>query len=163
MYFPVARIIKPHGVKGELKLLPIKPVFSQLLLNQKQFKTENNKLKVSFLKEHKQGFIAKFADIDDMDAAEELRDVELLIETKKVLTFFKEEGLFFSEQWIGYRVEDEKKKSLGIVDNILYTGANEVLVVLGKEEVLVPVISEFILEVDDEKQIIKVVKPEYYK
>ncbi|MDD4526616.1 MAG: ribosome maturation factor RimM [Candidatus Margulisbacteria bacterium] len=163
MYFPVARIIKPHGVKGELKLLPIKPVFSQLLLNQKQFKTENNKLKVSFLKEHKQGFIAKFADIDDMDAAEELRDVELLIETKKVLTFFKEEGLFFSEQWIGYRVEDEKKKSLGVVDNILYTGANEVLVVLGKEEVLVPVISEFILEVDDEKQIIKVVKPEYYK
>jgi len=163
LYFPVARIIKPHGVKGELKLLPIKPVFSQLLLNQKQFKTENNKLKVSFLKEHKQGFIAKFADIDDMDAAEELRDVELLIETKKVLTFFKEEGLFFSEQWIGYRVEDEKKKSLGVVDNILYTGANEVLVVLGKEEVLVPVISEFILEVDDEKQIIKVVKPEYYK
>ncbi len=163
MFFPIATIIKPHGVKGELKVLSLKSVFSDFLAIQKQFQIEEKTWKVSFIKEYKQGFILKLMGIDDMDSAEELRGQELMVKTKNMLEFLKQEGHFFTEQWLGYSIEDENKNHLGIVEEILYTGANDVLVVVGKQEILVPVVPDFIIATDDDKRLITVVKPEYDK
>lgn len=163
MFFSIAKIIKPHGVKGELKALPLKPVFANLLTNQKQFQIDDKTFQVTFIKEYKEGVIVKLAGVDDMDAADKLRNQELMIKTKNVLNYLNEEGHFLTEQWLGYKVEDETKEDLGIVEEILYTGANDVLVVIGKTEILVPVVPAFILAVDDEKSVITIVKPEYDK
>ena len=163
MFFPIAKIIKPHGVKGEIKALPLKPVFSQLLANQKQFQIDEQTCEVAYIKAYKEGVIIKLVGVEDMDAAEALRSQELSIHNQFVLDFLEEEGHFFTEQWIGYKVEEENKNSLGIVEDILYTGANDVLVIIGDNEILVPVVPAFILEVNDETRIITVVKPEYDK
>ncbi len=163
MFFSIAKIIKPHGVKGEIKALPLKPVFANLLITQKKFKIEEETLKVTFIKEYKEGVIIKFEGVDDMDAAEQLRNQEVMIKTKTVMDYLDKEGIFFTEQWLGYKVEDENKNDLGIVEEILFTGANDVLVVMGISEMLVPVVSAFILAVDDENSIITIVKPEYDK
>jgi len=163
LFFPVARIIKPHGVKGEIKLLPIKEVFAPLLVNQKTFYLQENKFKASYIKEYKQGFILKLVGINDMDAAEELRDEELAVDSKIALDYFKEEGIYFTEQWIGYQVIDENDKPVGVIEDILYTGANDVLVVQGASEILVPVVEDFILDVDEESKVVKINTPEYDK
>ena len=163
MFFSIAKIIKPHGVKGEIKALPFKPVFANLLINQKQFQIEEKTLAVSYIKEYKEGVIVKFAGVDDMAAAEQLRNDELMIKTKTVMAYLDREGIFFTEQWLGYRVEDENKNNLGSVEEILFTGANDVLVVMGLNEILVPVVPSFILAVDDDMSVITIVKPEYDK
>ena len=58
-------------------------------------------------------------------------------------------GQFYWHQVIGLRVEDATTQELlGEITDILETGANDVLVVRGKRERLIPFIASVVLEVD---------------
>jgi 16S rRNA processing protein RimM len=63
-----------------------------------------------------------------------------------------EEGEYFEHQILGLDVRTAAGDPLGIVEEIIYTGANEVYVVrgLGAEprELLIPAIEDVVLQVD---------------
>ena len=64
-----------------------------------------------------------------------------------------QQGDYYWSDLIGLRVESLQGEALGVVDSILETGADDVLVLSGDRERLIPfVIGDIVHEVDIERQ-----------
>jgi len=63
------------------------------------------------------------------------------------------DGQYYHHQLVGLRVMDESGAELGILSEIIVTGANDVYIVRspGKPELLLPAIESVIIQVDLEK------------
>jgi 16S rRNA processing protein RimM len=90
----------------------------------------------------------KLQGIEDRDAAEALRGLDVLVAREDAVHL--PEGEFFWDQVIGLQVEDTSGRALGWVSEILETGANHVYVVKapGQREVLVPAIKDVVKLID---------------
>lgn len=73
------------------------------------------------------------------------------------------EGEFYHHQLIGLRVVDSSDQVLGMLNDILETGANDVYVVKSADgsETLIPAVENFVLDINLERGEIKVVPPEW--
>ena len=110
------------------------------------------------------GFIAKLAGVDDRNAAEMLRGHSIEIPESSLPGL--NDGEFYWRDLIGCRVDlsvDDENLSLGCVDHLIETGANDVLVVRPTEdsiddrERLIPWLEDdVIVAVDIESQRISV-------
>ena len=67
-------------------------------------------------------------------------------------------GQFYVHELIGFDVVDEDQKSIGKLTEIMQTGANDVYVVtrLDGKEILLPVISSVVLNIDADRRLIRV-------
>ena len=93
------------------------------------------------------GLIAQLQGINDRDSALDQKNSQIAIE-KTVLPLCEVDEYYWSEL-IGLEVETVRGKTLGRVSEIIQTGANDVMVVQGEVEHLIPYVSEhFILNVD---------------
>jgi 16S rRNA processing protein RimM len=83
------------------------------------------------------GVVARLSGINDRDTAASLSGYEIVIDS--ALLPNTEEGEYYWRDLIGLKVETEQGIALGIVDYLLETGANDVLVVKeGNKERLIP-------------------------
>lgn len=92
------------------------------------------------------GLIAKLAGIDDREAA--AAEVGSLIQVSPEQLPALQEGEYFWHQLEGLTVENLEGTPLGTVDHLFETGANDVLVVVGERERLIPYAPHVIREVD---------------
>jgi 16S rRNA processing protein RimM len=65
---------------------------------------------------------------------------------------------FYVYQLIGMIVSDVDGAKLGVVKEVLHTGACDIVVVENDKELLIPMIEEYILEIDTMKGQIKVTR-----
>jgi 16S rRNA processing protein RimM len=70
-------------------------------------------------------------------------------------------GEYYHHQLIGLRVVDEENHEVGILEDILETGANDVYVVKTASggELLIPAVEAYILEIDLDQNLMKVAPP----
>lgn len=104
---------------------------------------------------HKKGLLIQFEGVD-RNLAETLVGAELLV--NRDLLPEPEADSYFWEDLIGLRVTDKTLGALGVIDSIMETGSNDVLVVKGSrenngkvdpgQEFLVPALSSVVIEVD---------------
>jgi 16S rRNA processing protein RimM len=94
-------------------------------------------------RKHNKGLIVKVAGIDDRDIAQKLVSSEILVDESRLPEL--PEGDFYWRDLIGMKVVTTKGYDLGVVSDLLETGANDVLVVkanlndgFGKKERLIP-------------------------
>lgn len=85
---------------------------------------------------HGKGVIAKLEGCDDRDAAAGLMGAEIAIRREQLEPL--EAGEFYWADLIGLTVINEDGLRLGVVDHLFETGANDVLVVRGERERLIP-------------------------
>ncbi|MDD2863571.1 MAG: ribosome maturation factor RimM [Methylococcales bacterium] len=92
--------------------------------------------------------VAQLKGIDDRNAAEALIGWEIFIE-KSQLPAVKEHEYYWSDL-IGLQVENTEGVVLGVIDNLLETGANDVIVVQGEErQHAIPFLQpQIVLEID---------------
>jgi 16S rRNA processing protein RimM len=92
--------------------------------------------------------VAQLKGIDDRNAAEALMGWEIFIE-KSQLPPVKEDEYYWSDL-IGLEVENTEGVVLGVIDGLLETGANDVIVVQGEErQHAIPFIQpKVVLEID---------------
>ena len=109
----------------------------------------------------------KIIGVEDRDDAENLRDKELLILQKDLPKL--QDGEFYLFQLENLNVVNEEKELLGKIDQIMKTGANDVLVVkplsgsVDKQERLIPFSKdEVIREVDIRRRLVYVKWPKDY-
>lgn len=95
---------------------------------------------------HKEGVIAKFKNIDDRDLAAALLDYEIWVDESELSAL--EEGEYYWHQLIGLEVFDAENFSFGKVENLLETGANDVLIVRDENttERLIPYIKDQVIK-----------------
>jgi 16S rRNA processing protein RimM len=96
---------------------------------------------------HGRGVLAKFAGIDDRDQARELVGARISVARAELPEL--EPGDYYWNDLIGLRVVTRRGDDLGRVTGLMATGANDVLVVEGDSERLIPFIDEdVVLAVD---------------
>ena len=93
------------------------------------------------------GLVAQLEGCDERDAAARLIGQDIAIRREQLPT--PQEGEYYWTDLIGLEVETVDGVALGVVDHLLETGANDVLVVKGERERLIPYIwRDVVTEVD---------------
>jgi len=91
--------------------------------------------------------VAKLQGIDDRSQAEALSGCQLFIERRLLPGL--EAGEYYWSDLIGLTVETQRAEPLGVVTAMLGTGADDVMVLQGERERLIPfVMDEIVREVD---------------
>ena len=99
--------------------------------------------------------IAKLENICDRDVAAGLMNADIAVLRDKLPPTAGNEIYWTDLE--GLRVFNQDDVQLGIVDHLIATGANDVLVVKGKEEVLIPFVRETVIKsIDFDQGIIQV-------
>ena len=150
----VGVITSTHGVRGEVKVFPttddinrFKKLKTVLLDTGKQQQT----LQIEQVKFFKNMVILKFKGFDNINDVEGWRQKDLLITRDQAVKLKPDEN--FIVDLIGLRVVTDEEKTLGVMKDVLQTGANDVYVVETEDgkELLLPAIKDCILHVDLEK------------
>ncbi|MCD7750850.1 MAG: ribosome maturation factor RimM [Lachnospiraceae bacterium] len=150
----VGVISNTHGVRGEVKVFPTTDDvkrFKKLKTVLLETDTQKREMKIESVRFFKQFVILKFQGIDDMDAALPLKGKSLLVTRQDAVRLRKDE--YFIADLIGLDVLDEAGEQLGVVMDVLQTGANDVYAVRMTDgrELLLPAIKECILRIEMEK------------
>ena len=147
----VGIVTSTHGVRGEVKVYPTTD-------DVKRFKKlkdiildtgkEKLPLEIEGVKFFKQMVILKFKGLDNMNDVERIRQKSLYVTRANAVKLRKDE--YFIADLIGIKVFDEENKELGVLEDVMVTGANDVYVIkmLDGRELLLPAIKQCILEVD---------------
>ena len=153
-FFQVGIITATHGLKGEVKVFPTTD-------DVKRFKRlrevildtgkERIGLEVESVKFFKQFAIVKFKGIDDISAVEKYRKASILVTRENAVRLKKDE--YFIADLMGLKVRDESDSEIGVLRDVMETGANDVYCVSSPsgKEILLPAIKDCILKVDLEK------------
>jgi len=157
---PIGKLTRAHGLKGLLKALPYREdpeIF--LRLRTVFLRTQEgglSELEFTSVKRDRRWFLVKVAGVDGRDQAEPLAGCEILVRRSDLETT---PGEILSADLIGLRVQTENGTALGEIEQIIETGANDVLVVRrGSDEHLIPRIEQVVLSVDIEAGLV-VIRP----
>jgi 16S rRNA processing protein RimM len=158
----IARIARPRGIRGEMVaevLTDFPERFDGLEAATAVLPNgDRQELKIENAWFQNDRIVMKFAGIDSIDAAEELRSAEICIPESDAVQL--EEGEFFDWQLEGCEAVTVKGESLGSVKELMRTGGTEVLVIEGEREYLIPFAESICIEVDIENKRIVVDPPE---
>lgn len=104
---------------------------------------------------HGKGLVVQLKECHDRDAAAALTGTDIGVYRSQLPPAGADE--YYWSDLIGLQVVTREGQVLGVVDHLFETGANDVLVVKGEQEYLVPFIKEQVIEsVDLESRIIRV-------
>ncbi|MCD2492645.1 ribosome maturation factor RimM [Lacrimispora sp. NSJ-141] len=152
--FRVGVISSTHGIRGEVKVFPTTDDASRFLTLRQvilEAERETRELEIEHVKFFKQFVILKFKGIDDINDVEKYKGAELWVTRENAVPL--QEGEYFIADLIGLPVVTDEGGTLGVLKDVLQTGANDVYEVTMEngKELLLPVIDECVLNVDLEK------------
>jgi 16S rRNA processing protein RimM len=163
-YLEIGKIVKTHGVKGELKVLPLTDYVERFFDLKWAFvgNEDDNLRKYSFEKVRLQKnlVIVKFRGINNKTEAEVLKDNFIKVDRENAIKL--PEDTFFICDIIGCEVLDEDTgNKLGVVYEVLQTGSNDVYVLKSdnSKEILIPALKTVVKKVSLEDQKIWVKLP----
>ncbi len=143
----VGKIAGPFGVRGWLKVRSFTEPAEDLLHSKswrlgsrqdfREWKLESGRLHGRFL-------AVKLAGCEDRDAAQALAGSEVLLSREQLPALAENE--YYWDDLIGLRVINTEDEELGRVTGLMETGANDVLVVEGEEERLIPYVWEHVVQ-----------------
>ena len=147
-YLAIARVLRPFGVRGEMKVEVLTGFPEQLgRLKRVYLGPEAAPHAVAHFRWHGNELLLLLADVQDRDAAEELHGQLVQIATEEAVPLGP--GEFYEHQIIGLTVVTAEGEALGQVVQVLATGANDVYVVQGPHgEVLLPARAEVVRKID---------------
>jgi len=159
----IAKVIGVHGMKGYLKVYSFDESADLFIpgaqVTLKISASGINKLTVKDVQPYKNILRIAFEEITDRTVAETIVGSELLL--KRCELPEPEEGSWYWCDLIGLAVYGVEGAYLGQVENLFETGSNDVLVVKrGDEEILIPVTTSIVCDVDFEEKRINVDLPE---
>ena len=153
----IGKIISAYGIKGWVKIRPFTETAKNFIQYKIQFLSRNQKdwsrVEIKEIKIQGQDVIADIG-LTDRDQSISQKGYFLAIERDQLPQLPENE--FYWDDLVGLNVIDVDRVDLGKVVGLIETGANDVLVVSGDRERLIPYIPQVIKKVDTENQLIKV-------
>ena len=162
---PLGVLSNTHGLKGDLKLYlftNVPEVVSKLseviAYNESQKKFAY--VKIESIRRAKDFLIVHVTGVNTISEAEKLKGFILYVDK----SFFpkSKDGEYYFFELLNCEVYDEQENLLGVVEDIIETGNNDVNVVRrDKQEFLIPVIERYVVKIDKEGKRIHVKMPEW--
>ncbi len=156
-FVEIARVIKAHGLRGELSVAPLLgDEFPLPAGTEVWFVPPPASVRTGRVTTHRRGPKGPLVGIDtvtSIEAASALGGTVIVVRPEDAPAAYLEE----EPDIIGVAVIDETRGPLGEIVDVIETGANEVWVVEGPlGEVLIPVIDDVVLTYDEEADTIHV-------
>lgn len=147
----VGVITTTHGVRGEVKVFPTTDdparfkKLKKVILDTGKEKLD---LEVAGVKFFKNMVILKFKGLDNINDVEKYRQKSLYVTRENAVKLKKNE--YFIADLIGLSVISDEGEELGVISDVLQTGANDVYVIKqeGEDDILLPAIKDCVKEVD---------------
>ena len=149
--FVVGKILKPHGVKGSVKVeiitsfpehfLELKTVYIEQENQKQAYSIEDARLSDRFV-------FLKFSGINDYDQADALRNHYIYIAQKDLMPLNKDE--YYIHDLIGLKVFDEQGVFIGTIRDVWTYSANDIYVLNTDDgqEKLIPAIKPVVKSVN---------------
>ena len=150
-FLEAGRVVNTHGIRGEIKISPwadgpsFLTRFRTLYLDGKPYEAESCRV-------HKEMVLAKLRGVDTVEAAQALRGKVVTVRHDEAEA---PEGSVFIADLIGLPVEADGRE-IGRIEDVMKMPANDVYVVRGEHEYLIPAVSEFLEAVDLEAGVVRV-------
>ena len=151
-FIEAGEIVNTHGVRGEIKILPwtdsaeFLKSFKTLYINGAAYRVRS-----SFV--HKACLVAALDGITDVNVAMTLKGKTVCIDRKDAKL---PKGHFFLSDIMGAEVITEDGSKVGVLEDIIENPTQNVYVVRGEREHLIPAVPEFILKTDVDGGVITV-------
>ena len=160
VFLAVAKIYKPHGLKGEVSV-GLLTDFPERLTEGKQVYIGENHIpsKIDTIRKMGKKYIISFESYCSVDSAGSLRNQIVYIRGKNLPVLTDNE--YYHHDLIGMRVFSTEDHEIGFLMEIICTGANDVYIIKpdNKEakEILIPAIKSVVKNVDikNNKMIVK--------
>jgi 16S rRNA processing protein RimM len=150
-FIVIGQITKPHGVRGEMRVMPHTDVPERFSWLEHVYvgETAPKKMAVEQARVHQGMILLKLTAVSDRLAAESLRGEWLMVPEDEALPL--EEGEYFLFELEGLEVYTTEGELLGILTSVIETKANNVFEVQGEQgEILLPDTAEVIQDIDFE-------------
>lgn len=151
-FLVIGKILKPHGVRGEVRVRPLTDDPARFSWLEKVYLGEDalEPLTVETVRFHKELVLVKFVELDGRDTVADLHGQLLLVAMEDAVPL--EEGEYYLHQLYGLAVYSDEDVYLGELVNIIETGANNVFEVEGEDGkmILLPDIPSVIADIDFE-------------
>jgi 16S rRNA processing protein RimM len=149
----IGRLLKPHGVRGEVVFLPyvydmtLLPDLVERAVTLQHPTAPAHTRTIRALRHVHKRVLMRFDGCEDMTQATALRDCEVLIPRDRFVPLPAGEYYWFEIE--GLRVYTSDGHELGAIDEIIHTGSNDVYVVRnGPGEILVPALKDTVRSID---------------
>ena len=151
-FLDCGEIVNTHGIRGEVRIVPwadspdFLRSFSTLYVDGAAMAVESSRV-------HKGSVITALEGVDTVEQAMALKGktVQIRREDAKL-----PDGTFFLADIIGLDVVDEAGNKLGILREVLSPSRQQVYVVAGEREIMIPAVPEFVLETNIQGGYLKV-------
>ncbi len=162
----VGRVVRAHGITGELVVEvrtddPDTRFAAGTRLRARPKNGPERAYVVESAREHSGRLLVRLTDVADRNAADALRGNLFLVDSEE-LPPIDDPDEFYDHQLEGLRVVTTDGRLVGNVNEVLHTGAGELLSVTSETgaEVLVPFVGAIVTEVSLENQTIEIDPPE---
>lgn len=154
----IGYISKAHGLNGEVKaVFDVHDLAEYLSIKELYLSKKDNPLRSESIEYFhpltESVGLLKLKGINYRDQAEELKGTTLFFPIEDLPQL--EDGRFYYFQIIGFEVRDKNLGTLGTIKEAIDTGSQDILIMeYLNQEVMIPVVEEFVLEADMDNQLL---------
>ncbi|MCR5559829.1 MAG: ribosome maturation factor RimM [Schwartzia sp.] len=153
----IGKIGAPHGVHGELKVVPITD-YPERFKGMKKVFVDDESMDIKSVRYQNDRILMMFSGYDSREKAATLTGRMLSVERTEAVPL--EEDEYYTFDILGLNVETEDGKALGRVVDVLQPGSNDVYVVESPdsdEPILIPALKSVVkkISIADGKMIVK--------
>ena len=152
-HFRIAQVLKPHGIKGEVKVYPLTDDLSRFKRLKEAYIERGGQyepVNVDGAKNVSDAVVIHIEGIDTPDEAEKLRGLYICVDREHAVKLPK--GTYSVADLIGCEVFSTDGETLGRLTDVLETNANDVYVIEGRRHLMVPALKKLLSEVNVESK-----------
>lgn len=158
-FLAVGMIIGPHGLRGELKVESHSDYPARFDVGNRLWIGEAlESMEIITSRPHQGQLLLTLSGVADRTEAEAMRGEWVFIREEDAAAL--EEDTYYVHDIVGAAVQTTDGRPLGVVQDVLFTGANDVYIVVSPDapdrELLLPAIADVVQEVNLEQGIITV-------
>lgn len=154
-HFRIAQILRPHGIKGEVKVYSLTDDNSRFKHLREAFVERSGQYEpviVDGCKFVSEAVVLHISGVNDPEAAEKLRGLYLCVDREHAVKL--PEGTYFISDMIGCSVSSDDGTELGTLTEVFETNANDVYVIQGARKLMVPALRKLLKRVDIANKVI---------
>ena len=160
-YLVVGFLRRAHGLQGEMLMDVVTDFPERLKPGTTIYVGERHEPRIiETSRGHARGMLIRLQGVASPEMTTAFRNQALYVLTADRPEL--PEGQYYHHQLLGSAVVDENGESLGILAEIIQTGANDVYVIRGleKRELLVPAIEGVVLEISPDRHLLRIRVPD---
>lgn len=156
MRIKIGKLVNFHGVRGEVKILSDSDFLDERFKAGKTVEIGSGELTIESYRTHKNFHMLKFEGVSNMNDIIHLKGKDVFIEDHAE-ELALDDNEYHVRDIVGLTVINlDDNTELGKISDVMFTGANDVWVIDGEREYLIPYIEQVVKTVDFDRGIVEI-------